>query len=603
VLPFEASRRLIGANLFFAGNGAQLETAGLSVDKALLDAWHAHAARARAHLQWDAGDSVSGQTGLAARLHSSGASLALAAPLDVLYTATEVNEWALCAALLSLDAARWSGLEAQLAAAALEDASDAASFISPVLEERAAFSRFEQLAAREARPRLQDLLEAAAVRSLPHVLDDEVLTLGAGSGGRTFALCDLPAVEQVPWQSLHAIPTALVTGSNGKTTSVRLIAACAEAHGWLPAAYCCTDGVFVGARALARGDYSGPDGARRVVRESSAQAAVLETARGGILRRGIAVSGVGVALVTNVSADHFGEYGIDDLEGLADVKLTVAGALSQSGILVLNAGDAQLAQRAQNLARRFGRAPTLGWFALDADLPTLRAHRARGGATCGMRAGRLVLHHGGADRDLGEVTAMPLAVDGSATYNIANLAGAALAAAALGIPATTIAGVFAHFGSSMTDNFGRLMRFERAGVHVLVDYAHNPEGLRGLLAVAEHVRAGSGRLGLLLGHAGNRQDTELEALASAAAQFHPALIVIKENEAHLRGRTPGEVPRLIHAALLRAGLPPSALQLRMSELEAAHAALAWAQPGDVLALPVHSAAARAAVVELLSASV
>jgi UDP-N-acetylmuramyl tripeptide synthase len=217
-----------------------------------------------------------------------------------------------------------------------------------------------------------------------------------------------------------------------------------------------------------------------------------------------------------------------------------------------------------------------------------------------MRAGRLVLHRGSADHDLGEVGAMPLAVGGSATYNIANLAGAALAAAALAIAPATIASVFAHFGSSITDNFGRLMRFERAGVHILVDYAHNPEGLRGLLRVAEHVRAGGGRLGLLLGHAGNRQDSELEALAAAAAQFHPALIVIKENEAHLRGRPPGEVPRLIEAALLRAGMPHSALQLRTSELDAARAALAWAKPGDVLALPVHSAAARAAVVELLS---
>ena len=144
------------------------------------------------------------------------------------------------------------------------------------------------------------------------------------------------------------------------------------------------------------------------------------------------------------------------------------------------------------------------------------------------------------------------------------------------------------------------MRFERLGVRILVDYAHNPEGLRGLLTVAEHLRAGRGRLGVLLGHAGNRQDAELEALAAVAAEFHPALIVVKENEAHLRGRAPGEVPRLIHAALLRAGVARTALQMRMSELEAVHAALAWAQPGDVLALPVHSAAARAAVVALLN---
>jgi UDP-N-acetylmuramyl tripeptide synthase len=604
VLPFEASRRLTGANLFFAGTGAQLETTGIAVDDALLDAWRVRAARARAHLGWDQTDGAGGaQQALAARVHAGGASLALAAPIDALFTATEVNEWALCAALAALDAARWQGLEAGLVTQALEDTDDVASFIPPVLEERSALARFDRLASREARPRLRSLLAAAASRSLTYVVDDEMLTLGAGTGGEDFVLTALPEVAEVPWQRLHDIPLALVTGSNGKTTTVRLIAACAEACGWRPAAYCCTDGVFLGDQILAGGDYSGPTGARQVVRERSACAAIIETARGGILRRGIAVARAQVALVTNVSADHFGEYGIDDLAGLADTKLSVAGALSQAGMLVLNADDAQLVSRVPALPRRFGASPRLAWFALDADLPALRTHRAHGGATCGVRAGHLVLEQEGAQHDLGEVAAMPLTVSGSATYNISNLAGAALAAAALGIPPAIIAGVFARFGTSIADNFGRLMRFEREGVRMLVDYAHNPEGLRGLLQVAEHVRGRHGRLGLLLGHAGNRQDAELEALAAVAAEFRPALIVVKENEAHLRGRPAGEVPRLIHAALLRAGMPPSALQLRTSELEAVRAALAWAEPGDVLALPVHSAAARSAVVAMLSDSV
>ena len=139
------------------------------------------------------------------------------------------------------------------------------------------------------------------------------------------------------------------------------------------------------------------------------------------------------------------------------------------------------------------------------------------------------------------------------------------------------------------------MRFERGGVRVLVEYAHNPEGLRGLLQVAEHLRGGQGRLGLLLGHAGNRLDAEIEALARVAAEFRPALIVIKENEAHLRGREPGEIPRLIRAALLAAGLPESSLPVRMSEFEAARCALEWARPGDVQPRPCTPRAARAAV--------
>jgi UDP-N-acetylmuramyl tripeptide synthase len=600
VLPFEASRRLTGANLFFAGTGAQLETAAITADAALLAGWQARAARARARLGWNvAGDAAGHTPALVARVHARGASLALAAPVDALYVATEVNEWALCAALLDQDRERWSGLEAALAAAALENATDPAAVIAPVLEESAAFRRFERLAAREARPDLRALLAAATARHLPHVLDDDLLTLGAGQGGRDFALGLLPDVEAVPWEALHDIPTALVTGSNGKTTTVRLLAACAHAHGW-PAAYCCTDGVFFGARTLANGDYSGPAGARLVMRERGAAAAVIETARGGILRRGIAVSQARVALITNVSADHFGEYGIEDLGGLADVKLAVAGVVAADGLLVLNADDAQLVAKAPALGRRFGRSPPLGWFALDADLPALVAHRARGGATCGVRGDRLMLSHGGAAYDLGAVRAMPLTIEGSATYNIANLAAAALAAAALGVPAATIAAVCASFGASPADNFGRLMRFERDGVCILVDYAHNPEGLRGLLRVAEHLRGSSGRLGMLLGHAGNRQDAEIEALAVAAAEFNPALIVVKENEAHLRGRPPGEVPRVIHAALRRAGFPAEALPLCASELEAVRCALAWARPGDVLALPVHSAAAREAVLQMLA---
>ena len=169
----------------------------------------------------------------------------------------------------------------------------------------------------------------------------------------------------------------------------------------------------------------------------------------------------------------------------------------------------------------------------------------------------------------------------------------------MGIPPSVIAAVFSRFGASPSDNPGRMMRFDIGGVRVILDYAHNADGLRGLLHVAQHLRAGSGRLALLLGHAGNRRDIEIEELAQVAAEFHPDLVVVKENEGHLRGREEGEVPRIIRAALLRAGMPESALPMRMSELDAARCALEWARPGDVVALLVHSSAARTAVLALL----
>ncbi len=596
-LPFDDSRRLQGANLFFAGPGAVLDVAGSLADESLVTAWRERVQQARRHLGWPDAPTV-------ARRHARGTSLALAAPVDQLFVATEVNEWALCASLRTRDPARWSGLEGAWRTAALEanaGTANPAADDPPQIEAAAALARLAALAAREARPALRQLLCAAAERRLPTVLDEELLTLGAGTGSHSWPLAALPAASAVDWTALHDVPTALVTGSNGKTTTVRLLAACARAAG-LTAAFNCTDGVFVDGSLIEAGDYSGPAGARRVLRDPRTGAAILETARGGILRRGIAASRAQAAVVTNISADHFGEYGIDDLAGLADAKLSVGGVVSTEGLLVLNAADPALRAGATRLTARFGQTPPLGWFAAADEDPHLRALREAGAPTCGVEAGHLRLRHDGSDHDLGHVGEMPLSLQGSAAYNIGNLAAAALAAAALGIAAPTIAAVFRRFGAQNADNPGRLMRFRRDGITVLVDYAHNPDGLRGFLAVANHLRAPPGRLGLVLGHAGNRLDSDIEALARVAAGFRPDLIVIKENDAQLRGRAPGEVPRILRAELDRCGVSPESLPFTApSELEAVRYALGWARAGDVLALPVHGAAARAAVLAELGA--
>ncbi len=592
-MPFEDSRRLTGANLFFSATGAVLD-AHIPMGDALLHAWRTRVQQAGARLRWLRPKSM-------ARRHAGGTLLAIAAPYDQLFLATEVNEWALCASLVERDPAHWAGLEQSLIAAALDAAENSpqpSSDSRPVLDTASALARFERLASLESHPKLRALLDAAESRQLPRVVDESELTLGSGEGGRTFALAALPDIADVSWRELHDIPTAIVTGSNGKTTTVRLLAACARSHGWR-AGYNCTDGVFLDDDALATGDYSGPAGARLVLRERRTQAAILETARGGILRRGIAVSQADVAVITNVSADHFGEYGIDDLAGLADVKLTVAAVVAPRGLLVLNADDAQLRARAGELVRRFERCPPLGWFAVSEDQHTLRDHGRRGASTCGVQEGRLHLTHGGTAHDLGLISAMPLSMNGTATYNVANLAAAALAAHSLGIAAATIAAVFARFGSHRSDNPGRMMRFDVNGVIVLVDYAHNPAGLRGFLNVATHLRGASGRLGMLLGHAGNRQDADIAQLAGVAAEFAPDLIVVKEDESHLRGRARGEIPRILRAELERLGFSASKISMRDSEVQAARHALEWARPGDVLALPVHSTNARAALVAML----
>jgi UDP-N-acetylmuramyl tripeptide synthase len=565
--PFQDSRRLTGCNVYFAGTGVALESAhGLPFDAIAPKRWRGLVRQMRKALGWADG-------AVHQRVHASGVTLAFAAPLDQLYTATEVNEWAW-----------WQAA-----------GSDAPAFHAPghaaVWDATLALHTLRAAAAAEALPQLVTLQAEALAHDLPFLLDEDELTLGSGDGARSWFLDELPQVAEIPWARLHGIPTALVTGSNGKTTTVRLLAALCRAHGW-HTAHSCTDGVFFEDIALETGDFSGPSGARAALRQGRAQAAVLETARGGMLRRGLATCRADVAVVTNVAADHFGEYGVHGLDDLAAVKLTVARAIGVGGRLVLNADDALLRAQASALSC------PLAWFSLDFDHPLLRSQRAEGQPACGVREGHLWLSLAGIDHDLGATAAMPLSLDDRARYNLENLAGAALAAAALGIPAPTISAVLARFGRDPHDNPGRLQHWTLGQVQVVLDYAHNPDGLRGLLdAVGAGERAG--RMAIVLGHAGNREDADLRAVAATAAAYRPELVVLKDIAGYERGRGSGEVAGIMRAQLLADGIAAATIAVCLDEVQAARATLTWARPGDLLVLPVHELDARTRVVALL----
>lgn len=508
-----------------------------------------------------------------ARVHANGASLAFSAPMDLLFTATEVNEWA------------WL-----LAAGGMDLAPLSPAF--PSLSDRpSAVHTLQRMAAAEAQPGWAGLFAQAEARGLPVFVDEDVLSIGAGEGSRSWPVGAVPAA--LDWTGLHDIPTALVTGSNGKTTTVRLLAAMLSASGRC-SGFNCTDGVFIAGEAVLRGDYSGPGGARTVLRDSRVQAAVLESARGGMLRRGLAVRRADVGIVTNISADHFGEYGVNSLEDLAEVKLVLAKAIGPEGLLVLNADDETLRAKASTLSC------ALGWFGLDWNSPAMTAARVAGLPTCGYQSGRMFLRLGESEFDLGSAAAMPLSLGGAAVYNLANLAGAALTAAALGVLPAQIAGVLAEFGRSRSDNPGRLERWQVGSATVLVDYAHNPEGLAGLLAVADGMRGlPQGRLGLLLGQAGNREDVAIAALAAVAAAARPARVLLKDIDGYLRGRAQGEVAAILTRELRENGVPAEAISIELSELEAAQRLVDWAEPGDVVVLPVHNLEARARLVQWL----
>ena len=534
-------------------------------------AWEARVRAMRTTLGWPDGAIV-------ASVYASGASLAFAAAQDQLFTATEVNEWA------------WQGAACECLALPLPNAPGHPA----TWDFASAEQTLRKFAAAEACPAAMTLIEAASSRGLPSFYDEQAFSVGAGEGNRTWLLGEVPDRASVDWSTLHDIPTALVTGSNGKTTTVRLVAAMCAASG-LSAGFNCTDGIFIAGEQVEKGDYSGPAGARQVLRDRRVQAAILETARGGILRRGLAVKYADAAIITNISPDHFGEYGMHDLSDLADAKLVVARAINADGVLVLNADDELLLAKSSRLDC------PLAWFSHDDAHPRLRAHRRRAGATCGVADGWLWLNLHGATHRLGEVAAMPLTLGGSARYNIANIAGAALLAASLGVAPLAIAAVLASFGATRLDNPGRLERWRIHGINVLLDYAHNPEGLAGLLDVARSIGQGSGgRMGLLLGQAGNRDDEAIRDLARTAAAGKPDFVVLKDLEGYMRGRAVGEVPEILRAELLRQGFADANLLTILPEVEAAQAMLVWARPDDVVVLPVHNLAAREQLVSWLA---
>lgn len=565
-MDFTDSRRLTGPNVYFALPGVVLEARAAEISEAQCSRWMQAVTGMAGLLDWPSPDFVG-------RRHAKGATLAFTAPMDQLFTATEVNEWA------------WSSVSgnAHMHAPAF-----------PLIGDAGAAARiFRKTAAAEREPAMMRFCAMAREAGWPVLLDDDSISLGFGAQTRVWPRAGFQMPEEVLTEHVQRLPVAMVTGSNGKTTTVRLLAAMARASG-LASGHNCTDGLFFNGELIEADDYAGPAGARATLRHPKVQAAILETARGGLLRRGLATDQADVALVTNVSEDHFGEYGVFTLDDLARVKLSVARGLKQGGILVLNAADPMLVKHSPDF--RIQKA----WFARDWLHPVLAEMRLAGEPVCAIQDGRLLLAVDGVVQDFGDTGSMPLSFGGMAAYNLENIAGAALAAVLLGFTPASIAACLQSFGQRHQDNPGRLQSWQFGNVRVLTDYAHNPEGLRGFLDIAKALQ-GEGRLAVLLGQAGNRENDDIVKLAETVAQFTPDRIVLKDMAGYERGRSVGEVPALLQSALLQNGIDAGSVQIQLDEVQAVRDILLWARAGDVLALPVHGLAEREAVQGLLDA--
>jgi len=541
------SRRLTGPSLLLDRPGAILE---VRLDDGLRDlavsAWRAAARRLLDAVGWP-------DERLGARKFAGGVSLALTAPVDGLYAATELNE------------AAWAAAAAELGEPAAED-------------QAAAAARLRAAIGAERDPALVALRDAARSRGVTFLAGEELVSVGSGCGALVWPAASLPDPSAVAWDRVRDVPVALVTGSNGKTTVVRMLAAILEETG-RAVGITSTDGVSVGGAMLAEGDYSGPSGARLLLRRPEVEAAVLQTARGGLLRRGLSVDRAGVAVVTNVAEDHLGEFGVQDLAELADVKLLVARAVQPGGAVVLNAEDPLLVERG-------AAAPVpVVWFSFAPAHPVILRHLDVGGRAAVCEDGFLVLAEGRTRQPVVRVENMPAALNGAARHNVANALAAVAAAAVMGIPTEQIERALSRFGRADADNLGRANLVELGGVRLLIDYAHNPHGMAALARMVTALPA-KRRL-VLIGQAGDRSDEAIRELVRAALAIRPDRVVLKEMERYLRGRGPGEVSEVMADELARQGLPDAAVSRAGNEVAAVRDALAWARDGDLLLLTVH----------------
>lgn len=582
-MELQNSRRLTGPGLLLDREGAALEVSLAPGEEEVLQLWRERVRRLLDGLGW-------AEETIAIRPFPGGASLAITAPFDALFAACDVAE------------AAWA--EA-VASATGEPEADAVGTLETLRATIAA----------ERDPALATLREEAAAHGVTFLLDDDAVTVGLGTGGKTFVRPERPEVDPLSpadlpspgragvrmgegpgvraassyppldWSLIYDVPHAVVTGTNGKTTTVRLLASIGRAAGFV-VGLSSTDGVTVGGEKVASGDYSGPEGARKALRDPRVELGILELARGGLLRRGVPLRRAHAAAVTNVAADHLGEYGIFDVPNLAEAKLSVVQTLRPGGRLALNADDPELAARGEAVARQRG--AELAWFSLSGETEPLAAHVAAGGTAAYLDGEALVLArvvHGPERTEVIRIADFSLAYGGAARHNVSNALAAILLADALAIPPGAMREGLSAIGTSPADNPGRANRIALGnGATILLDYAHNPHGFEALRPLVLSLPAR--RRILLFGQAGDRDDAAIRDLAAAAVSLAPDLAIVKEMPSMLRGRQLGEIPAILEAELRRLGL--SEIRHAESELEGVEMALQIAEAGDLLILLVHT---------------
>jgi cyanophycin synthetase len=360
------------------------------------------------------------------------------------------------------------------------------------------------------------------------------------------------------------VPVIAVTGTNGKTTTTRLIAHIFR-QVYPAVGFTTTDGIYLGDRLLEKGDTTGPQSAQIILQDPTVDVAVLETARGGILRSGLAFEYCDVGVVLNVEADHLGLGGIETIEQMAKVKAVIAEAVHSDGYAVLNADDQRVAAMADYVRGK------VAYFSMDSSNPLVRSHVRQGGIAAVYEDGYLTVLQQDWVHRVEQAERVPLTLGGRAPFMIANALAATLAAFVQGVKIEAIRAALQSFKASAEQTPGRMNLFDLGRYHALVDYAHNPAGYT---AVGSFVKNWDGPKIGVIGGPGDRRDEDLIELGSLSATFFDRIIIKEDDDP--RGRVWGDTAELISQGIDRVAAAsgrPVDYSILLNEFDAIESAL------------------------------
>jgi cyanophycin synthetase len=371
------------------------------------------------------------------------------------------------------------------------------------------------------------------------------------------------------------IPIAAVTGTNGKTTTARMLAHLFKMKGH-HVGLTSTDGVYIDGVRTVEGDMTGPTAARMVLRDPNVDVAVLETARGGLLRAGMGFRRCDVGAVLNVQSDHLGLKGIDTLEELADVKRIVVEVAEDTA--VLNADDPHCLRMADHTEAR-----TICYVTMNPAHPLVKEHIRAGGRAVvleeGINGHMITLYDRGSHVPLLWTHLVPATMEGRALHNVQNAMFAAAMGYSMGLKAEDVRHGLRTFDTTFFQAPGRMNVYDEHPFKVILDYGHNPAAVRAMVDLVQRLRP-EGRRIVVLAAPGDRRDEDVREIAAIAAGKFDHYIVRRDDG--LRGRGPDEIPRILREALLAAGVPDERVRVIPDEREAVDAALAMGARGDLL---------------------